>query len=148
MSHFNPTGSQKIALDTYIKLMRASNVVTNAIHRHLLDDKLTHSQFAVLEALNHLGPLSQGELSNKVLKSNANLTTVVDSLEKKDLVVRQRSAEDRRCVTVDLTATGTQLIQEIFPRHVDVVARRFSILSEKEQNQLAALLKKLGKESS
>ena len=147
MSQFNLTGSQKIALDTYIKLMRAGNVVTNAIHRHLLDEKLTHSQFAVLEALNHLGPLSQGELSNKVLKSNANLTTVVDSLEKKGLVVRQRSAEDRRCVRVNLTTTGTQMIQRIFPRHVEIVARRFSILSEKEQNQLAALLKKLGKES-
>lgn len=145
MSQFNLTSRQKIALDTYIKLMRASNVVTNKIHRYLLDEKLTHSQFAVLEALYHLGPLSQSELSHKILKSNANVTTVVDSLEKKDLVVRLRSAEDRRCVTISLSTAGNKLIQQIFPRHVEIVAQRFSVLSENEQKQLAALLRKLGK---
>ena len=75
--------SRRQALNLYVKLMRATNRATNAIHRHLQEDNLTHSQFAVLEALYHLGPLCQGELGEKILKSNANLTTVVDSLEKK-----------------------------------------------------------------
>jgi MarR family 2-MHQ and catechol resistance regulon transcriptional repressor len=135
--------SRRQALNTYVKLMRATNRTTGDIHRHLQEDNLTHSQFAVLEALYHLGPLSQGELGEKILRSNANLTTVVDSLEKKQLVARQRRDSDRRRVTVQLTASGEELIARVFPRHAEIVERRFAILSTAEQRQLAGLLKKL-----
>ncbi len=136
--------NQRSALNCFVKLMRASNRLTTDIHRHLLDDNLTHSQFAVLEALYHLGPLCQGDLGRKILKSNANLTTVVDSLEKKQLVLRDRSSRDRRRVTVQLTSTGEQLITRVFPGHVEIIAAEFSVLSAEEQQQLSRLLKKLG----
>ena len=138
--------TQRQALNVYVKLMRASNRASSDIHRHLKQDNLTHSQFAVLEALFHLGPLSQGELGQKILKSNANLTTVVDSLEKKLLVMRDRSTSDRRVVTVTLTAEGEELIAKVFPRHAEIVAREFEVLSDEEKVQLGALLKKLGLE--
>ena len=64
--------NQRDALSVYVKLMRATNQATSKIHGHLRDDNLTVSQFAVLEALYHLGPLSQSELGEKILKSNAN----------------------------------------------------------------------------
>lgn len=136
--------AQRHSLNVYIKLMRATSRTTYDIHRHLNKDNLTHSQFAVLEALYHLGPLSQGKLGKKILKSNANLTTVVDSLEKKNLVVRDRSSADRRRVTVTLTVEGEYLIAKVFPRHAEIVEREFGNLSEEEQIQLGALLKKLG----
>lgn len=136
--------NQRHALNVYVKLMRATNRATGVIHRHLLDDNLTHSQFAVLEALYHLGPLSQSVLGQKILKSNANLTTVVDSLEKKKLVLRDRSTSDRRVVTVTLTAKGEDLIARVFPRHAEIVTREFDVLSDQEKNQLGILLKKLG----
>ena len=138
--------TQRHALNVYVKLMRATTRASSDIHRHLKQDNLTHSQFAVLEALFHLGPLSQGELGQKILKSNANLTTVVDSLEKKQLVMRDRSANDRRVVTVTLTAEGVELIARVFPRHAEIVAREFEVLSDEEKIQLGALLKKLGLE--
>lgn len=136
--------TQRHALNVYVKLMRATNRASSDIHRHLKQDNLTHSQFAVLEALFHLGSLSQGELGQKILKSNANLTTVVDSLEKKQLVIRDRSASDRRVVTVTLTAEGKELIARVFPRHAGIVTQKFAVLSDEEQVQLGALLKKLG----
>ncbi len=136
--------TQRHALNVYVKLMRATNRTTNDIHRHLQEDNLTHSQFAVLEALHHLGSLCQGELGGKILRSNANLTTVVDSLEKKALVLRDRSASDRRRVTVTLTTEGEELITRIFPRHAEIVEREFAGLSVEEQSQVGALLKKLG----
>jgi len=136
--------NRRRALNCFVKLMRASNRLTTDIHRHLLDDNLTHSQFAVLEALYHLGPLCQGDLGKKILKSNANLTTVVDSLEKKQLVVRDRSASDRRRVCVQLAPAGEQLIARVFPRHVEVIATELAVLSAEEQQQLGRLLKKLG----
>ena len=138
------SSEQRTALNLYIKLVRAGNRVTRVIHRHLADVDLTLSQFAVLEALYHLGPLSQGELVGKILKSNANLTTVVDSLERKELVERVRPLEDRRRVTVSLTRAGAALIERVFPRHAEIVTDTFAVLSMQEQQQLGALLKKLG----
>jgi len=123
--------------------MRTTNKLTTRIHRHLKDDNLTVSQFAVLEAVYHLGPLCQGELVEKILKSNANLTTVVDSLERKKLVRRERSDTDRRRVTVHLTETGEEMIARVFPRHGEVVAREFISLSREEKTTLTAILKKL-----
>jgi len=133
---------QRRALNLYVKLMRATNRATSRIHRHLNDDNLTVSQFAVLEALYHLGPLCQGDLVRKILKSNANLTTVVDSLEKKSLVRRDRAGDDRRRVTVHLTDKGKQLIARVFPRHAEIVAREFDFLSDHEEIALAKILKK------
>lgn len=139
--------SQKLALGVYIKLMRATNTATANIHRHLQQAGLTHSQFAVLEALLHLGPLCQGELSQKVLKSNANLTSVVDALEGRGLVSRDRNDSDRRKVKVELTDQGRQLIEELFPRHAEVVEGELSVLSADEQRELGRLLKKLGRKA-
>ncbi|MBN1957278.1 MAG: MarR family transcriptional regulator [Desulfuromonadales bacterium] len=136
---------QQQALDLYVKLMRAGNRVTSSIHHHLQHDNLTHSQFAILETLYHLGPQNQSELSRKILKSNANVTTVVDSLEKKHLVSRMRSETDRRVVKVHLTSAGDEMLAKIFPRHVEVIEKRLAILTDQEQQQLAELLKKLGK---
>jgi MarR family transcriptional regulator, 2-MHQ and catechol-resistance regulon repressor len=136
---------QRHALNVYVKMMRATNSASVRIHRHLKDDNLTVSQFAVLEALYHLGPLCQGELVQKILKSNANLTTVVDSLEKKELVRRDRSGSDRRRVTVHLTGSGEKLITRVFPRHGKVVAQELAFLSKEEKDTLINILKKFNK---
>jgi MarR family 2-MHQ and catechol resistance regulon transcriptional repressor len=134
--------NQRRALNVYVKLMRATSQATGRIHGHLQEDNLTISQFGVLEALYHLGPLSQGELGAKILKSNANLTTVVDSLEKKTLVVRERDEQDRRRIMVHLTEAGRKLIARVFPRHAQIVAQKFTFLSEEEKYTLSKLLKK------
>ena len=138
------TDKQKSSLAVFVKLMRATNSTSQNIHRHLVDHGLTHSQFAVLEALFHLGELCQGELSNKILKSNANITSVVDALEKKALVNRERPAGDRRKVLVDLTTKGRKLIGTLFPEHARIVEQEFSVLTEKEKKELGILLKKIG----
>ncbi len=134
--------NQREALNVFVKLMRATNSVASRVHGHLHGDNLTVSQFGVLEALYHLGPLSQSELGKKILRSNANLTTVVDSLEKKNLVERARAGEDRRKVTVHLTKRGSELIAKVFPRHAEVVAKELEFLSEEEKDTLEKLLRK------
>jgi MarR family 2-MHQ and catechol resistance regulon transcriptional repressor len=111
---------------------------------HLRRDDLTVGQFAVLEALHHLGPLAQRDLCTKLLTSGGNLTLVVANLEKRGLVERERPPENRRLQVVRLTAAGRRLIRRIFPRHAKVVAEDFSVLTAPEQEQLARLLKKLG----
>jgi len=67
---------------------------------------------------------------------------VVDSLEKKTLVERKRSDQDRRTVMVYLTELGRELIAKVFPRHAKVVTRELGFLTDKEKDALEKLLRK------
>ncbi|RLC18639.1 MAG: MarR family transcriptional regulator [Deltaproteobacteria bacterium] len=143
---FNTTTNQRQALNTYIKLMRATNSVTARMHRHLKEERLTYSQFGVLEALYHLGPLCQQEIGNKILKTSGNMTMVIDNLEKQGLVVREKDPLDRRYLRIHLTRLGRGLIRKVFPRHAGIAETVFTVLNADEQEQLGVLLKKLGRE--
>ena len=136
--------NQVRALNAFITLARASEAVAARLQRDLTGKRLTTSQFGVIEALLHLGPLCQGELAGKLLRSGASMTSVVEGLEKRGLVVRQRTEEDKRFVRVALTGKGRRLIREIFPAHAETVTRLFSVLTEEEQEQLRRLCRKLG----
>lgn len=138
------TPEQQRALDAYIKLWRASQAAESAAHRHLADHQLTISQFGVLEAVHHLGPLSQRQLADKILRSSGNLTMVIDNLERDGLVVRERGKHDRRVMMVHLTPEGRTLVESILPRHVAGLSELFSVLSEEELGDLARLTRKLG----
>ncbi|MBL9087023.1 MAG: MarR family transcriptional regulator [Planctomycetia bacterium] len=133
------------ALDLFIKLMRAAESVATRVHRAVAEADLTVSQFGVLEAVFHLGPMCQKELGTKLLKSGGNITMVVDNLERRGLVRRARNPENRKYVTVSLTDAGRTLIAQVFPRHVAEVVREVSVLSADEQTALAALLRTLGR---
>jgi MarR family 2-MHQ and catechol resistance regulon transcriptional repressor len=132
------------ALNAYVKLMRASESMTAKIHRHLTDAGLTVTQFGVLEALYNLGPLNQREIARKILKSSGNITLVIDNLEKRGLVKRERSNEDRRSYAVDLTAAGRKMIGTIFPRHAAKVVEEMKALTGAEQEELSRLCRKMG----
>ena len=138
------SAAESQALDTYIKLRRAVNAVNQREGEQMRNAGLTESQFGVLEALLHLGPLCQRELAAKVLKSAGNMTTVVDNLQRRGLVERKREAEDRRVVTVSLTDRGEAVIRDAFPRVVSALVGAFSVLTADEQKQLAALCRRLG----
>jgi len=133
------------ALNAYIKLVRAANTATQRIHRHLADAKLTVSQFGVLEMLYHLGPLPQREIAKKLLQTGGNITMVINNMENRGLVERERSTEDRRQVTASLTAEGRNLIGDIFPRQVRAIVREMGSLTASEQEELGRLCKKLGR---
>lgn len=134
------------ALNAFIKLMRATNSLGGHLARSLAAQAdLTISQFAVLEALLHLGPMNQGEVGGKLLLSGSNITTVIDNLEKRDLVRRVRRSDDRRVVDVSLTDPGRKLITSLFPAHAQRITRLFSALTSKQQDQLADLCRTLGK---
>ena len=132
------------ALNTYVKLMRAAESITARTHRHLSSVGLTISQFGVLEAIYHSGPLSQSVIGQKILRSSGNITMVIDNLEKRNLVRRKRNHADRRFFIIHLTDKGEKLISNIFPPHAAVIAREIGVLSATEQKTLARLCKKLG----
>lgn len=144
-THFEGSRAEKRTLDTFIKLTRCVNTVLAELSTRQTIGDLTPSQFAVLEALYHLGSMTQGEISQKVLKSGSNMTTVIDNLERDGFVRRERDETDRRVIYVHLTKAGTGKIEAVLPNHVGALVDIFGVLNASEQEMLGELCRKLGK---
>lgn len=145
-SRYKGSPREQRALAAYINLMRATNTVTSRAMRHLDQHGLTPSQFAVLEALYHVGPMCLSDLANKILRTSGNLTMVVDNLERSGLVQRTQSSKDRRFISATITDKGKALIAGIFPEHAAQIADTMSRLTAHEQDTLRDLCRKLGSE--
>ncbi|MGB5531388.1 MAG: MarR family transcriptional regulator [Ignavibacteriaceae bacterium] len=105
---------------------------------------LTESQFGVLDALFHLGPMKHKEIGKKILKSGGNITMVIDNLEKQDLVKRKRGEKDRRHFIIHLTKSGKKKISEVLPQIVNVIKKHLEVLDSAEQKELGRLCKIIG----
>jgi len=142
------TKEEKRALNTFIKLIRAGQSLSGRMEAHFSELGLTVSQFGVLEALFHLGPLNQKNLAAKILKSTGNITMVIDNLEKRGLVKRTRDEKDRRHYAVGITRKGHDMITSFFPKHVARIVKEMSVISGAEQEELGRLCKKIGLQNS
>jgi MarR family transcriptional regulator, 2-MHQ and catechol-resistance regulon repressor len=109
--------------------------------------KLCDSDFRVLEALLHKGPLPVNVIGHKVDLTTGSITSAVDRLEDKSLVVRKNHADDRRIRVVDLTAKGRRLIEKAYAQHKLDMEQAVRGLSRDERGVLVNLLKRLGKKS-
>ncbi|MDZ7716492.1 MAG: MarR family transcriptional regulator [Balneolaceae bacterium] len=144
-THYKGSNDETRTLNAFIKLMRATESLNNRLNRHLADADLTVSQFGVLEALLHLGPLNQKSLGEKLLKSGGNITMVIDNLERCNFVERQQDPSDRRAMLIHLTDKGENFIKDFFPKHLEEIKTEFSVLTKDEKEELARICKKLGK---
>ena len=88
-THYKGNKQEILALTTWIKLARANNSVFKNIRPSMIKYDLTKTQFSVLDALFHLGPMSQKKIAKKVLLSGGNIVKVIDNLEKGGLVRRK-----------------------------------------------------------
>lgn len=145
-THYQGTEAEQRALDLFIKLMRAADSVAARTGCAIAAAGLTPSQFGVLETLYHLGPLMVSQLAEKHLKSPNNFTTVIDNLEKQGLVRRERDQQDRRVIRVHLTDPGRDRITHALPCFVRDVVKTTNVLTPQEQDQLAHLLRRLGRQ--
>jgi MarR family transcriptional regulator, 2-MHQ and catechol-resistance regulon repressor len=125
-------------------LVRAESAVRRRLAAELEREGVSAAGFSVLVVLTTAG----GTLELKTLRrrlgwSKANATEVTATLAARDFVTRRRSASDRRIVLVELTATGRELVQRLFPAHSDRVTRLFDALDESEKRTLSVLCRKL-----
>lgn len=144
-THYRGTPQEVTALNAFIALSRATDSLHAFLSRHIEAADLTIGQFAVLEALLHLGPMSQRDIGTKLLRSGSNTTMVLDNLERRDLVRRRRRTDDRRAIEVSLSPAGRRTIADLFPQHARHITRLFSVLSQRDQQRLASLCKTLGR---
>ncbi len=126
-----------------IALARTSSSEDRLTQNFLRPFDLTLSQFGVMEALYHLGDMKICELIEKTLSTSGNMTVVIRNLEASAYVTRYISTEDKRVSKIALTQKGHDLIEKIFPLHMDSLKSYFENLEDIEKEQLLMLLKKL-----
>ena len=105
---------------------------------------LTCSQFDVLVTLGDTEGMTCRELSEQTLVTKGTLTGVLDRLEKKGLIERVPSQEDRRSIFIRLTPKGDARFREVFPAHIRYMKPYFErALTAAETNKLRELLLRL-----
>ena len=125
--------------------MKSSKTLEEIIKKDISSHGMKSSDFAVLEALYHKGSQTVRDISNAVLINTGSITYVIDKLEKKDYVKRRHCQEDRRVVYIDITEQGKKLMDEIFPKHQQVIEELFSNVTEEEKKTVIDVLKRVGK---
>ena len=145
-THHTGADRERRALHMFIALTRASDWYhRGALTRAPLPESLTMTQFGVLEALYHLGPMCQAEVGRKLLKTKGNVSVVIDRLAQRGLVERRPQEDDRRYMVVELTEAGREVIAEYFPKIAAGFAESASVLTADEQKTLTRLCTKLGR---
>jgi MarR family transcriptional regulator, 2-MHQ and catechol-resistance regulon repressor len=129
----------------FLVLWKAARAVHSYAEKSIEGLEMCGSDFAVLEALLHKGPLPVNEIGKKILLTSGSITVAVDRLEKRRLVERRAHGTDRRARIVHLTAEGKKLITRIYAEHASDMERlAASSLRKAERKTLISLLKKIG----
>ena len=133
----------------FLVLWKAARAVETYAENSIAELEMCGSDFAVLEALLHKGPLPINEIGKKVLLTSGSITVAVDRLESKGLVERRASGTDLRARIVHLTKDGKELITRIYAAHAtDMEKLAAASLSRAERETLIRLLKKIGYEAA
>ena len=132
----------------WLVLMKAFQALIPHAAESIERTELGDSDFRVLEALLHKGPLPVNTIGPKVWLTPGSISVAVDRLVKKGLVSRNDHAGDRRVRRVELTAKGRALITRGFQEHATAMETAVSVLSKKERLTLLRLLRKLGKHAA
>jgi MarR family transcriptional regulator, 2-MHQ and catechol-resistance regulon repressor len=129
----------------WLVLGKAFNAITKFTTAGIQESGLGDSDFRVLEALLHKGPLPVNVIGPKVFLTPGSISTAVDRLFCRGLVSREENPEDRRIRVVALTESGKALIRAIYRKHVEDIRQVFAELTPSDIRQLERLMKKAGR---
>jgi len=131
------------ALDAYSRLQRAAALSAAAVEAEIQAFGLSASQYGVLDTLNTRGSVHQQELAEALGRSKAQMTAIIDTLEGKSLVRRERHATDRRYMTIHLTPDGVRVLAEATPHRTAAIVELMSGLTGDQRARLARLCRRL-----
>ncbi|MEQ1693177.1 MAG: MarR family transcriptional regulator [Gemmatimonas sp.] len=131
------------ALDAYGRLQRAAGLASARVEGAVHPFGLSASQFGVLDTIAARGAVHQQELAEALGRSKAQMTAIIDALESRELVRRERHATDRRFITVHLTSSGTSVLEEATPARTAAIVDLMSELTGEQRARLARLCRRL-----
>jgi len=115
------------------------------LNSRLSEDRISFSQFSILRAIGKFGPMPMNKLGEHMLVAPANITGLVDRLERKGYVERRRDRRDRRLLKIELTERGRRIHDKVIEQFWTYVRNVFSSLSENERVVLLGLLARIRK---
>lgn len=139
----NKVDRTQISLNTFVGLNRTLDHLMKIVKTDVQRYGLNVTEFAVMELLYNKGDQPIQRIGNRVLIASSSITYVVDKLEEKGCVVRQRNENDKRVTNASLTDKGRSMMDEIFPDHASTLESTFSVLTDEEITVLQTALKKL-----
>jgi MarR family 2-MHQ and catechol resistance regulon transcriptional repressor len=141
---FKGTKEEILDLNCFIKFFRASEVLKNNATKLINEQGYSDGQFFVLDVLYHLGELPQKIISEKIMRTEGNLTMIINNLLKRKLIKRIRSKDDKRIFLISISEKGKLQYEMLFPFFLEAVKKNFSVLSVEEKILLEGICKKLG----
>ncbi|MFE4570431.1 MarR family winged helix-turn-helix transcriptional regulator [Paenibacillus chitinolyticus] len=133
-----------LSLKLFVVLSKAQKVIMDRSVKDMKRHGLSPSEFAILELLYHKGKFPLQQIGDKILVTSGSITYNIDKLEKKELLRRISCPSDRRVTYAEITERGTELFNDIFPEHAEVVRASMSGLTAEEKKLAIRLIKKLG----
>lgn len=128
-------------------LYRAATVIRRHMEQTVLTDaELSWTAFVTLWVLWLWGEVETRHLAMDVNVTKGSLTGVLDTLERRGYVQRERRTEDRRLVVVRLTPEGRALIRDVFPRFNKQEQRIAAVLTDDERAALTSGLRRIVRE--
>jgi DNA-binding MarR family transcriptional regulator len=146
--HASTSQEPNIPRDSYeLRILQSLRRIIRAVDLH--SNKLAHlhnitgPQLACLLTVKEIGPLTSGNIARKNYLSPSTVVGIIDRLERKELIVRNRDSKDRRQVFVHITPKGENLIADTPVLMQDTLAKAILDLPELEQVSIAVALEKL-----
>jgi DNA-binding MarR family transcriptional regulator len=137
-------GDHKTELRLWLRLLTCSTLIENGVRKRLRDGfDVTLPRFDLMAQLDKTpAGLTLGELSQRMMVSNGNVTSIVEALVGQGMLDRKPSPQDRRAQMVSLTAEGRRMFRLMAASHEDWIAETFAGLNSAEEELLMVLLGK------
>ncbi|MBI4845617.1 MAG: MarR family transcriptional regulator [Candidatus Omnitrophica bacterium] len=132
--------------EALLNVVRTADFIEKISYSFFKKYGVTAAQYNVMIVLKLAAKdLTQAQIGERLITSRANVTSLIDQLEKRKFVRRKSVADDRRVYIIELTQAGKDLLKKVEPAYLDIVEKKMAVLTVKENHQLSLLLTKLRK---
>jgi len=144
-----PKPFRSLEAEAYLNVLRTANVLLAEFAELLRPHEITQPQYNVLRILRGAGDdgLPSGEIGERMVNREPDVTRLLDRMEARGLVARQRGPADRRVVTARITAQGRRLVDALDLPVQEMHARQLGHFAEEELRTLTSLLESARRES-
>ncbi len=132
-----------LSVKVWKELTNTFEIIDKSHTRRLAHLNLTNPQYSVLEALQAEGTMPLKSISKKLNVTGANITCVMDNLQKRNYAERVPSRHDRRVINAELTKEGKKMVKKFTPLYVESIDEETKNLTDDEKKTLVELLAKL-----
>jgi DNA-binding MarR family transcriptional regulator len=134
----------------FIALQKAADKLAQQAEQLLKSNGLTGAQYNVLRILRGAEPdgLACSSISDRMISHDPDMTRLLDRMEKRNLITRQRQSDDRRVVKTRITSGGLELLKNLDTPVRELHKRQFAHMGAARVRTLAALLDEICEQES